>query len=215
METRSEKYARYLGEIYKELLIPECIVVATDIRVGPDRQLPVIEFGDRGNICYRESIDLGMSVIPIVIRSLEKNGWTERQKKLLPDGIRDIHKKDYLLNFNCEKPVKVWDIEQGVANWFFFSKAEYPKAENAIASVITSFPLKKKFVRELRYAEVSKGVYRSADPMADCVQLLVIPELPDESGNAPIRFFSSDTRVREQAVRHLHELGICVQHFIL
>ncbi len=215
METRSQKYGRYLGEIYKELLMPECIVVATDVKVGPDHRLPVFELGDKGGICYKESIDLGMSSIAIVLRSLEKDGWTERQKQILPDGIRDICKKDYLLDFNCEKPISGWDIEQGVANWFFFSEAEYPRTENAIASVITTFPLKKKFVRDLRYFEISKGVYRSIDPMADCVQLLVIPELPDESWNAPILFFSDDPKVQQQAVLHLHKLGINVEHYVL
>jgi len=51
--------------------------------------------------------------------------------------------------------------------------------------------------------------------MADCVQLLVIPELADTPWNAPLRLFSPDPKVREQAIVQLHQMGTDAAQYAL
>ena len=138
--------------------------------------------------------------IDIVLLRRETPQWTQAQRALLPDGVRDTDAADILLEFKYSESLSQDAIVQAVAYEYF-----YRTSRGMEAAAVATFVLCAKTPRAPRLAAFEytatdlPGVYRSTNRYVGHVTLLVLNQLRAEPWNALVKTFASRRSEKNKA----------------
>ncbi len=175
----TENPNRVLGNILKEILIPACIVVETEVDAGPAHHVPAYRVDDDG-FRFEETVELKPPPISILIRSLEKDDWRPEQKQLLPDGIRDVHMTNTTLEFKHDEPITESTLAGAIGTSYFFCKAYGHDSHDILDCLVTPYDIPEFFV-----FQTTRGVYRSDSPLLERVRLVAWTSCQTPHGMPP------------------------------
>ncbi len=191
-----------LANILEQVLLPQCIIVQTDVPAGPEQRIPVLSATQDG---FERDEDFRFTPYPIsiLLRSLEKDGWTEEQLQVLPDGIRDFYAGHTLVEFKTDDPIDESSLRLLMAETYFYHeeyKCEYDEIQWFL---ITRHPIPKDIFDLFHYVSFREGIYHTGDMLIDHIRLVQIDELKNTPRNAPFKFFSTDEQERKEAAATL------------
>ncbi|MCP4105047.1 MAG: hypothetical protein GY749_05860 [Desulfobacteraceae bacterium] len=191
-----------LAKILEQILLPHCIIVSTDVPAGPEQRIPVLSASENG---FGQDEDFRFTPYPIsiLLRSLEKDGWTEEQMQVLPDGIRDFYSDHTLLEFKTDDPIDESSLRLLVAETYFYHEEYKCEFDDIQWFLITRHPIPEEIINLFHYVSFREGIYHSGDLFIDRIRLIRIEELKNTPRNAPFKFFSTDGQERKEAAAAL------------
>ena len=127
--------------------------------------------------------------------------WTEEQRRLLPDGIRDRNCRHHLLECKFSESVNEWAIQQALGYDNFYCRAQGLKQDQLQTYVISAKTPNAEFLQRLGYQNSeANGVYTTNLPILSRIVLLVLNELDNQPHNDFLRLFASRQSVRRQSM---------------
>ena len=145
----------------------------------------------------------------LVLLRRKGKAWSEAQRSLLPDGIRDRIARHILLECKFTESVNEWAIQQGLGYDFFYRRTQHLKADDLQTYVVSAKTPDASFLNRLGYRCIDKpGVYVTTQPILERIVILVLNELRDEPHNEFRRLFASRQRIRKQTME-----GVAQRHF--
>ena len=172
-----------LGKIFEELLTPVNVTVETGLRI------------------MAESPEADVLLI-----RLNQSQWTEAQRNLLPDGIRDTQANHVLIEFKYSESVNQDDLFQALTYRYLYLKVRKLKPEQLHTVIISSKTPSQKFRMDFGYQESDRpGVWRSNEAILDILDILVLNDLSDAPHNLFIKCFASRQKEKERAFKKLFE----------
>ncbi len=198
-----------LGQILKELLIPECIVVETNVQVGLERPLRVMEIKPDGSSAVEE-LHVDPFSIDIVLYGLEKEKWTDDQKMVLPDGFREKYFTYIFLDFKYDEKLKKSHVKDMLLKRHLFCK-NFEYEYNEILYCLLTNRKTNDFIEKMEFYPLKDGVYASDNFMIETIHLIVLDELENTPWNMPFKYFASDNGEKELILTALRKSGVkCV-----
>ncbi len=132
--------------------------------------------------------------------------WTEAQRALLPDGIRESNAGHQLLEFKYSESVSEEALAQAVAYEYFYRTARRLKAKDAQVWLISSKTPRRSHLQAWGYVETGwPGVYRSSAVLVNRVGLLVLNQLSPAPYNSFVKIFASRQEERERAFQQMDQ----------
>ncbi len=138
---------------------------------------------------------------------LRRNGlqWTESQRALLPDGIRDHDCAHHLLECKITESVTEQSLQQALTYDYLYRQSQGLSSTEVQTYVVSAkTPQANKLMAWGYTATEYPGVYVSTSPLIRRVMLLVLNELRDVPHNEYLRLFASRKQVRREAFRYLN-----------
>ncbi|RLT38405.1 MAG: hypothetical protein DWI57_12080 [Chloroflexi bacterium] len=133
--------------------------------------------------------------------------WTEAQRNLLPDGIRESRAAHQLLEFKYSESVSEEALAQAVAYEYFYRTARQLSAKDVQVWLISSKTPRRSRLQAWGYAETEwPGVYHSSAVLVDRVGLLVLNQLSPAFYNSFVKIFASRQEEQETAFRRFNQL---------
>ena len=181
--SRSTQWHQLLGTLLELLLTPVGITVQTEVAITSEPPRA-----------------------DILLLRRESDQWTEEQRRLLPEGIRDTLAQHVLLEFKYSESVTVEALQQAVGYDYFYGRAQRLADDELATFILSSRTPRAERLAEWGYERVSPGVYRSVQPLLSRVGLILLNELPAAEHNAFVKVFASRQRERDEAFQRLNEL---------
>ncbi len=182
---RKTRWHRLLGKMFEELLTPLNIEVMTEF--------PIMNNPPEADI--------------LLLRR-EQPKWTDEQKSVLPDGIRDTGADHILIEFKYTESVNHAVLSQALAYDTFYKRAQRLSANRVQTVIISSKTPTKKFIQKFGYTETGlPGVYHSQTPMLEALPLILLNELTDTPHNLFVKCFASRKKEKERAFKKLFASG--------
>ena len=182
-DTRYNLWHKLLGKVFEELLTPVNVTVETGLRI--------------------------MSESPeadILLIRRNQPAWTEAQRNLLPDGIRDTQADHVLIEFKYSESVNQDALFQALAYRYLYLKVQKLPREQLHTVIISSKTPSQKFRMKFGYHESNRpGVWHSNNAMLDILHILVLNDLSDAPHNLFIKCFASSKKEKERSFRKLFE----------
>ena len=126
--------------------------------------------------------------------------WTEEQRKLLADGVRDRHAHHHLLECKFSESVNESALQQALSYDYFYRQTQQLKAGELQTYVVSAQTPRAALLKRFGYQPEQPGVYVTAQPLLEKIVLLVLNELRDEPQNEFLRLFASRQQVRKQTI---------------
>ena len=127
--------------------------------------------------------------------------WSEEQRQLLPDGVRDRNAHHHLLECKFSESVNESALQQALSYDYFYRQTQQLKADELQTYVVSAQTPRAALLKRFGYQRVEHpGVYATAQPMLAKVVLLVLNELRDAPQNEFLRLFASRQTVRKQTI---------------
>ena len=184
-DTRHNLWHKLLGKVFEELLTPVDITVKTSLRI------------------MAESPEADV----LLIRR-NQPGWTEAQRDLLPDGIRDTQADHVLIEFKYSESVNQDVLFQALSYRHLYLKVQKLKPERLHTVIISSKTPSQQFRMDFGYQESYRpGVWRSNNIMLGILHILVLNDLSDAPHNLFIKCFASRKKEKERSFRKLFEFS--------
>ena len=132
--------------------------------------------------------------------------WTEAQRALLPDGIRESSAGHQLLEFKHSESVSEESLAQAVAYEYLYRTARRLKPKELQIWLISSKTPRSKRLQEWGYVESDlPGVYRSSSVLVNRVGLLVLNQLSPAPYNSFVKVFASRQEEQETAFQRFNQ----------
>ena len=154
--------------------------------------------------------------IDILLLRNEEERWNEEQRALLPDGIRDRHMKNHILECKITESATNQAFQQLlVYDYLYRGSKELALDELQCYLVSSKTPLAERMA-EWGYEQAENpGVYVTKTPVLDRIVLLILNELREEPHNDYFRLFASRKPVRISAFTRLRQAGINISSEIM
>ena len=134
--------------------------------------------------------------------------WTEAQRNLLPDGIRDTQADHVLIEFKYSESVNQDVLFQALSYRHLYLKVQKLKPERLHTVIISSKTPSQQFRMDFGYQESYRpGVWRSNNIMLGILHILVLNDLSDAPHNLFIKCFASRKKEKERSFRKLFEFS--------
>jgi len=174
---------KLLGRVFEELLTPVNVTVETGLRIMSDSPEADV----------------------LLIRR-DQQRWTEAQRDLLPDGIRDTEADYVLIEFKYSESVNRDALFQALTYRYLYLKIQKLQPERLHTVIISSKTPSQKFRVDFGYQESDRpGVWHSNNTMLDILDILVLNDLSDAPHNLFIKCFASRKKEKERSFRKLFE----------
>lgn len=142
--------------------------------------------------------------VDTVLLRRETATWTEAQRAMLPDGIRDTDAPTILIEFKYTESLTLDALWQAVGyDYFYRTNHELTQAEVSTFVLCAKTPQAERLAAFGYEATELPGVYRSQNIYVAHITLLVLNELRDEPHNALVKAFASRQREKAKAFRLL------------
>jgi hypothetical protein len=182
-DTRRNLWHKLLGKIFEELLTPVNITVETGF--------PIMAGSPEADV--------------LLIRRNQPR-WTEAQRSLLPDGIRDTQADHVLIEFKYSESVNQDVLFQALSYRYLYLKIQKLKPERLHTVIVSSKTPSQQFRMDFGYQESDRpGVWHSNKTMLDILHILVLNDLSDAPHNLFIKCFASRPKVKERSFKKLFE----------
>ncbi len=176
---------KLLGRVFEELLTPVNVTVETGLRIMSDSPEADV----------------------LLIRR-DQQRWTEAQRNLLPDGIRDTEADYVLIEFKYSESVNRDALFQALTYRYLYLKIQKLQPERLHTVIISSKTPSQKFRVDFGYQESDRpGVWHSNNTMLDILDILVLNDLSDAPHNLFIKCFASRKKEKERSFRKLFEFS--------
>ena len=130
--------------------------------------------------------------------------WSEEQRSLLPDGIRDRQAHHHLLECKFSESLNETALRQALSYDYFYQQTQHLRDAELQTYVVSAKTPQAAFLGRFGYHEAEQpGVYVTDQPILKRVVLLVLNELRDEPQNEFLRLFASRKWVRKQTIDHV------------
>jgi len=130
----------------------------------------------------------------------EEDGWTERQRALLPDGIRDSRVAHHVLELKITESVNEQSFRQAFTYDYLYQQSQKLGDRDLQTYIVSAKTPKKENMKRWGYTMGHyPGVYGSDIPVFRRVRLLLLNELRDTPYNNYFRLFASRKKIRESA----------------
>lgn len=127
--------------------------------------------------------------------------WTEAQRQLLPDGVRDRNAHHHLLECKFSESVNEAALQQALSYDYFYRRTQQLKANELQTYLISARTPRTVLLTRFNYRQAEQpGVYITDQPLLEKVVLLVLNELRDAPHNEFLRLFASRQAVRQQTI---------------
>ena len=182
---RKTLWHRLLGRLLEELLVPTGILVYTDI--------PVMGEPPEADI--------------LLLRKTRPR-WTEEQRSRLPDGIRDSRATHILIEFKYTESVNRDVLLQTLSYDYHYKNSQRLGANELRTFLVSSRTPRRATLEKFGWHPADKpGIYKSRNPLAESVTLLLLNELADTPHNAWLRCFASRKQEKKSAFATLMGRG--------
>ena len=127
--------------------------------------------------------------------------WTEAQRQLLPDGVRDRNAHHHLLECKFSESVNEAALQQALSYDYFYRRTQQLKVNELQTYLISARTPRTALLNRFNYRQAEQpGVYITDQPLLEKVVLLVLNELRDAPHNEFLRLFASRQAVRQQTI---------------
>ena len=127
--------------------------------------------------------------------------WTEAQRQLLPDGVRDRNAHHHLLECKFSESVNEAALQQALSYDYFYRRTQQLKVSELQTYLISARTPRTALLARFNYRQAEQpGVYVTDQPLLEKVVLLVLNELRDAPHNEFLRLFASRQAVRQQTI---------------
>ena len=182
-DTIHNPWHKLLGKIFEELLTPVNVTVKTGVRI------------------MAESPEADV----LLIRRNQPE-WTEAQRNLLPDGIRDTEADHVLIEFKYSESVNRDALFQALTYRYLYLKIQKLRPEQLHTVIISSKTPSQQFRMDFGYQESDRpGVWHSNAAMLDVLHILVLNDISDAPHNLFIKCFASRQKEKERSFNKLFE----------
>lgn len=143
-------------------------------------------------------------LIDILLLRRHSAQWTERQRALLPDGVRDRQVAHHLLECKITESVTDQSLQQALTYDYLYRQSQQLAADQVQTYVVSAHTPQADRLADWGYTVVEQpGVYLSTSPLVNRIVLLVLNDLRDAPHNDYFRLFASRRRVRQRALGRL------------
>ena len=171
--------------LYHQILAKLLEIVLTPVDVTVESEIRVMSDPPRADI--------------LLLRRSGKQ-WSDEQRKLLPDGVRDRNAGHHLLECKFSESFNELALQQALGYDYFYRQTQRLKAGELQTYVVSAQTPRKALLNRLGYRGEQPGVYITSVPILEKVVLLVLNELSDEPHNEFLRLFASRQTVRKQTI---------------
>ena len=127
--------------------------------------------------------------------------WSEAQRRLLPDGIRDRNARHHLLECKFTESFNELALQQALSYDYFYLQTQQLKRGELQTYVVSAKTPRPNLLQRFGYRAADEpGVYVTAQPLLERVVLLALNELRDAPQNEFLRLFASRQVVRRQSL---------------
>ncbi|MBK8046767.1 MAG: hypothetical protein IPK16_06370 [Anaerolineales bacterium] len=127
--------------------------------------------------------------------------WSEAQRQLLPDGVRDRQASHHLLECKFTESCNAAALQQALGYDYFYRQTQQLAAGELQTYVVSAKTPQRAFLARFGYTPAEHpGVYVTAQPLLDQIVLLVLNQLRHEPQNEFLRLFASQQRVRRETI---------------
>jgi len=143
----------------------------------------------------------------IILLRRQQTHWTDAQKALLADGIRDSTATHILLEFKYTESINDDALKQTLGYEYFYRNAQKLKPDNLACFLLSSKTPQATTLARYSYAETHQaGVYRSNQAILNPIILISLNDLADTDYNAWLRCFASKQAEKQKAFQHLQKV---------
>ncbi|QTA87856.1 hypothetical protein [Desulfonema magnum] len=175
------RWHRLLGRLFRELLVPTGILVYTDV--------PVMGEPPEADI--------------LLLRK-KRSRWTEEQRSRLPDGVRDTRATHILIEFKYTESVNRKVLAQTLCYDYLYKGGQKLGDHDVRTFLASSKTPRASTLEKFGWYQTDRpGVYKSHNPLAESVTLILLNELADTPHNAWIKCFASRRREKKSAFETL------------
>ncbi|MFN3332510.1 MAG: hypothetical protein ACK47M_08370, partial [Caldilinea sp.] len=137
--------------------------------------------------------------------------WTEAQRQLLPDGVRDRMGHHHLLECKFSESLNESALQQALSYDYFYRQSHRLKTGELQTYVVSARTPRAAWLRQYGYAPEQPGVYVSTLPLVEKIVVLVLNELSKAPHNEFLRLFASRQQVRRQSIHEVLQQPTAVQ----
>jgi len=137
----------------------------------------------------------------IVLLKRKPGQWTDEQLARLPDGIRETHANDILLEFKYTESIDEDTFEQALRYHSLYKQMQSLTNEQVQTFIVSAKQTQARRLSEWGYVKTGlKGVYHHPDHfLLRNIPLLSLNELSDEPHNAWVKCFASRIVMKKRA----------------
>ncbi len=144
--------------------------------------------------------------IDIVLLRRETEQWTDAQRAMLPDGVRDTSAADILLEFKYSESLTQDAILQATAYEYFYRTSRGMASDQVQIFILCAKTPHAARLADFEYEEGEwPGVYRSQNRYIAHITLVVLNQLQAESQNALVKTFASRSQEKSKAFELLQQ----------
>jgi hypothetical protein len=171
------------GKLFKAIMAPLGVVVSTEFKIMSD--------SPRADI--------------LIIKK-RSGKWSQKQLKMIPDGIRESEARYIILEFKYTQSLSDKSFQQALGYDYFLGEHYHLKRNDFQTFIVSAITPRQEILIDYGYSQTgTNGVYKSHIRAFKLFPILILNELPDEYHNALIKAFASRKAQREKAKQLLRE----------
>ncbi|MEO5368880.1 MAG: DUF4351 domain-containing protein [Magnetococcus sp. DMHC-1] len=145
----------------------------------------------------------------LILIQRQKGGWTDAQRLLLADGLRDLDADQILIEIKVTESLHEGVLSQITVYDTLYLETARLERQQLRSVVISSTTPQPGFLERFAFEPVGPtGVYESRPRWGGAVRLILLNELADEARNAPLKCFSSRHEERKKAFETIKHAGL-------
>jgi len=166
-----------------------------------------------------DEVPVSGNIDTLLIQLLEGPHWTEAQRQVLPDGLRDSLATRLLIELKYSQSLEEDTFRQAITYDFLYR--QQPELRNLSVEAIQTFIVSAKTpqaetLNKFHYQPSEwAGVYVSDDLLLHRIPLLVLNQLSDEPHNVFFKLFASRRQAKLAAMATLQGYGLTGKLFWL
>lgn len=145
----------------------------------------------------------------LILIQRRKENWTEEQRLLLADGLRDLGADQILVELKITESLNEDALSQLSVYDHLYLGTEKLRRDQLRSVLISSKTPDPKFLKQFAFDSVGPvGVYESRPAWGGVLRLILLNELADEPQNAPLKCFASRQEERKKGFETIKNAGL-------
>lgn len=180
------QWHRLLGALLEMLLTEHGVTVQTEVEVMP--QPPRVDI--------------------LLLRRLTDQ-WTEAQRRLLPDGIRDTIASHVLLEFKATESLTINGLLKTAAYDLFYRQGQKLSDDMVQTFLISAKQPQAATLTKLGFVPTDRpGIYHNQNSLAARIVLISLNKLDNQLHNAFLKLFATRKKERQQSLDIFGKIGL-------
>jgi len=152
----------------------------------------------------------GIPRADLVLIRREGPAWTEQQKIVLADGLRDLAVREILIEFKFRESLREEDLSRISSCDYPYLRSDQTRGRGDLQSVIVSArSVRKSFLKQFDFRPLTwPGVWESVPHWGGSIRLILLNQLGPEPHNALLKLFASRATERRRAFQSVEDAGL-------